>query len=466
MIYKPFKHQLASLKHNDKTPIVFDTSDAGTGKTAVRIWAFEKRRKKGGGCALIIGVRSTLRSVWAADFKKFAPALKVSVANADKREAAFDVNVDAYITNHDAVKWLAKQPASFFKRFTELIVDESPAFKHYTSQRSKALLKIVKHFKFRTLMTATPNSNTIVDVWHQALLLDDGKRLGRLFFPFRQSVCTPVQVGHSKNMIEWQDREGAEEAVFGLLSDIVIRHRLDDCADIPENHQYPLMYEMPSAQRRAYEEMKTTQLLNLGKTGMVTAVHAAAVATKLLQVASGAVYSAPDVYHVIDKGRYETILDLVEQRVHPLVLFLWKHQRDLLVAEATVRGLNFAVFDGNTSDNDRLAIVEAYQRGMYDVLFAHPKTVGHGQTLTRGTSTIWSSPTHDLEMFVQASSRQRRIGQTKKTETVVMLASDTADEWAYENCMNKDRRMSNLLGLFASLSSGAVTKPARKAVMA
>ncbi len=465
MIYKPFKHQVISLKHNDKTPIVFDTSDAGTGKTGVRVWAFQKRRKQGGGCALVIGVRSTLRSVWAADFKKFAPELKTSVADANNREAAFAVEADAYITNHDAVKWLAKQPPAFFARFSELIVDESPAFKHYTSQRSKALAKIVKHFKFRTLMTATPASNTIVDIWHQALLLDGGKRLGKLYFPFRQSVCTPIQVGHNKHAIEWVDKEGAEEAVFGLLSDIIIRHKLDDCADIPENHQYPLAYDMPPAQRKAYIEMQTTQLLRLKKDG-VTAVNAAAVATKLLQIASGAVYSAPDVYHVIDTGRYELILDLVEQRVHPLVLFQWKHQRDLLAAEADKRDLKYAIFDGQTSDSDRLAYVQRYQNGEFDFLLAHPKTVGHGQTLTRGTSTIWASPTHDLEMFIQASSRQRRIGQTQKTETMVILAEGSVDEWAYENCMNKDRRMGSLLGLFETLTAGAYTKPARKAVAA
>lgn len=456
MIYKPFKHQVVSLKHNDKTPIVFDMSDAGTGKTAVRIWAFEKRRKRGGGCALVIGIRSTLRSVWAADFKKFAPALKTVVANADNRAEAFATKADAYITNHDAVNWLAKQPKTFFARFSEIIMDESDAFKHYTSQRSKALAKIIKHFTYRAAMTATPNSRTIVDVWHQALLLDGGARLGKLYFPFRQSVCTPVQVGHGSKMIEWQDKDGAEEAVFSLLSDITIRHRLDDCADIPENHQYPLAYTMSAAQRRAYDEMAATQLLNLGKAGGITAINAAAVATKLLQVTSGAVYSSPDKYHVIDTGRYEMILDLVEQRVHPLVLFMWKHQRDLLVAEATRRGLKFAVFDGGTSDADRLAYVQRYQNGEFDVLFAHPKTVGHGQTLTRGTSTIWSSPTHDTAMFIQASSRQRRIGQTKKTETIVILAEDCeADAWAYENCMGKGARMANLLGMFETLTAGA-----------
>lgn len=458
----PMGHQAYSLKHGRTRPRVFDMSDAGTGKTAVRIWAFAERRKKSGGCMLVLGVRSTLRSVWAADVAKFAPHLTTSLCPAEKREAGFAVEADIYITNHDAVKWLAKQPAKFFAKFDDLVVDESPAYKHYNSQRSRAVLKIVKHFEHRALLTATPNSNTIVDVWHQALLLDDGARLGRLFHPFRQSVATPTQVGSKANMIQWVDKEGAEEAVFGLLADITVRHRLDDCADIPENHQYPLTWDMPLAQKKAYLEVEMTQLLDLGKAGKMTAINAAAVATKLLQVASGAVYTGSDKYHVVDTSRYEMILDLVVSRVHPLVLFQWKHQRDLLVIEAEKRSLKYAVFDGGTSDNDRAAIVTRYQQGIYDVLFAHPKTVGHGQTLTRGTSTIWASPTHDLEMAVQASSRQRRIGQTKKTETIIIVAEGTLDEWAYQNMLNKGARMSNLLDLFASMTPKIAAKPAGK----
>ena len=51
---KAFAHQLKSLKHDLTTPIVFDTSDPGTGKTFVAIKAFERRRKKKTGCALIL----------------------------------------------------------------------------------------------------------------------------------------------------------------------------------------------------------------------------------------------------------------------------------------------------------------------------------------------------------------------------------------------------------------------------
>lgn len=464
-----FAHQKVSLKHNETSDLVFDTSDAGTGKTYVRIKAFAKRRAKGAGCLLVVCPRSIMSTVWVADFKKFAPHLKVVVCTAAKRAEAFATPADVYITNHDATVWLAKQKPAFFKKFDELAIDESSAYKHHTSQRSKGALKISKHFRYRTCMTATPNSNTILDVFHQALLLDGGDRLGKLFYQFRGSVCTPEQQGHRQNMVKWVDREGAEEAVFSLLADIVIRHRLDDCADIPENHQYPMPYELSTAQKRAYMEMETTQMLTLAKAkGGVTAINAAAVATKLLQVASGAVYESSEKYHVIDRARYELVLDLCEQRIHPLVLFLWKHQRDLLVEQAEKRGLTYAVFDGNTSDDERLRIVQGYQAGVYDVLFGHPRSIGHGHTLTRGTSTIWASPTYDLELFVQASSRQKRLGQTQKTETLVIVAEGTLEEKVYEALMGKGVRMLNLLDLMSTVAPAAPAKKAtrKKAVPA
>lgn len=461
MTAKPFAHQNVSIKHNRTNPLVFDCSDPGTGKTFVRIAGFAERRKKGGGCLLVLAPRSLLRSVWANDIRKFAPHLTVSVADAANREKAFAADADVYVTNVDAVKWLAAQKPVFFKRFSELVIDESTAYKHHTSQRSKAAAKIAKHFTHRCCMTGTPSGNTITDIWHQVQILDGGQRLGFSFYKFRDAVCTPTQVGRSAQAIRWNDKEGAEEAVFGLLSDIVIRHKFEECVDIPANHQYPVEYELTPRQMRAYLEMEETQLLTLalpsvtarlkGQAPVMTAVNAAAVATKLLQIASGAVYNGMGSYEIIDRARYELILDLVEQRKHSLVFFLWKHQRDELVAEADRRGISFAVLDGNTSDRDRDEIVQGYQAGVYRTIFAHPKSAAHGLTFTRGTATIWSSPTYDLEVFKQGSKRQHRMGQTSKTETIVVIAKNTIEQKVYDAMLVKDARMTNLLDLFGSL---------------
>ncbi len=449
-----FRHQKKSLKHAEDNDVVFDCSDPGTGKTAVAIMDYARRRKKKGGAALVLAPRSLLRSTWFNDFKKFAPHLKVSVATAVDRGAMFDVDADVYVTNTDAAKWLAAQKPAFFKKFDTLIIDESSAYKHATTQRSKAAAKISKFFVYRRAMTGTPNGRSITDVFHQIFILDGGRRLGKSFFAFRNTVCEPKQVGRNANAIQWTDKDGAEEAVFGLIQDITIRHKFEDCTDIPACHRYTLPYQMTAKQRKAYDMMQDQQLLvltDMKKKGtIITAVNAAVVMGKLLQVASGAIYETPDKYHLIDDGRYKMVLDLVEERQHTLVFFHWKHQRDCMVDEAKKRGLRYAVLDGGTKDAEREAIVLKYQAGMLDVVFAHPKSAAHGLTFTRGATTIWASPTADLELYEQGSKRQHRIGQDKKTEVITILAEDSQDERVYHDIlMPKSKRMTNLLDLLA-----------------
>ncbi len=466
---KPFKHQSKSLKHAETTPRVFDCSDPGTGKTAVAIWAYERRlKRKQVRKALVLAPKSLLRSVWFNDFKKFAPAIRVVVSTAGKHEENFYQDADVYVTNIDAVKWLAKKPKTFFKDFDELIIDESSAYKHSNSQRSKAVAKIASHFKYRRAMTGTPNSNTITDVWHQVKIIDDGKHLGHSFFAFRNAVCIPTQVGKNANAIEWTDKPGAEEVVFGMLADIVVRHKFADCVDIPPNHKYNIPYQMTARQRTTYDQMQNNAIIAvygslnayaLAKlqgvaptpVSTVTAINAAALATKLQQIASGAVYEFPDKYHVIDTARYEMVLDLIEERKHSLTFFLWKHQRDLLLEEAERRGITYALIDGTVKDTERNEIVRAYQNGAFQTLFAHPRSAAHGLTLTRGTATIWASPTYDLEIFAQGSKRQHRLGQTQKTETIVVTAEDSIEQRVWETLLKKETRMNNLLDLFATL---------------
>ena len=230
----PFKHQTESIDYFRNTPRGLDLSDAGTGKTRVMIDLFAERRTAGGGCALVLGPKSLLETAWVDDINKFQPHLTTSVAYAQNREKAFNATeIDVFITNTDATRWLAKQKPAFFKRFDTLIVDEISYFKHRSSLRSRSLKKIIKYFKFRYGLTGTPNSNSICDLWHPAFTIDDGERLGTNFFHFRQTVATPVQVGPEAQMVKWEDKPGASAAVADLLSDISVRYLLEECHSFP-----------------------------------------------------------------------------------------------------------------------------------------------------------------------------------------------------------------------------------------
>lgn len=451
MTFPLFDHQKKSVDFMRTHERVLDASDPGTGKTRVQIELFAERRRNGGGCALVIAPKSLLRSAWENDFAKFAPGISVSVAQAKGRAQAFARPADVYVTNVDATKWLMEQRPEFFARFDTLILDELSAFKHHTSLRSKALNKIKGYFKYRYGLTGTPNSNGITDIWNQIYILDDGQRLGKSFYKFRNMTQTPSQAGPAANMLKWEDKPGAEQAVGELIKDMTVRHKFEECLDVPENFETETPFFMSPGQATVYKTFKRDALLALESGEVISSVNAAGVANKLLQIASGATYTGDaNKYAVVDPSRYEMIADLVEARQHSVVFFHWRHQRDLLMEEFTKRGITFAVIDGSVKEQDRMEAVKDYQNGFYRVMLAHPASAAHGLTLTRGTTTIWASPTYNLEHWLQGNRRTYRAGQTQRTETISILAKGTIEELVYQRLADKNVKQINILELLNS----------------
>jgi SNF2 family DNA or RNA helicase len=445
-----FKHQQSSIEFFRDQPRGLDLSDAGTGKTRTQIDLFAERRANGGKCALVIAPKSLLEAAWGDDILKFAPHLEVSIAYAHNRQKAFDTNADLYITNTDATNWLAKQPDSFFERFDTLIIDELSTFKHRTSNRSKALAKIRKHFKFRYGLTGTPNSNSILDIWHQAFVIDDGERLSDEYFRFRYTTTTPRQVGPSPQMMKWEDKPGASTAVANLLADIAVRYRLEECHDIPENHIYKVPFTLSSEMHKAYKEMERHAILMLEDGKVIDAVNAAVVTQKLLQIASGAIYDESGSIVHLENSRYKLVRDLVAARNHSLVFFIWKHQARFLEKLLKEDEIPYCKIDGTTKDKAK--VVREFQQGYYQVCLAQPQSAAHGLTLTRATTAIWASPTYNLEHFIQGNHRIYRAGQDRKTETILVTAKGTIEPRVDQILTTKDRRQMDFLHMLQELA--------------
>lgn len=442
-------HQQETFKLYQQKPRILDFSDAGTGKTRAALEAFRLRRRAGGGAALVIAPKTLLETAWAKEIRKFCPDLKYSIAYAHNRAARFEYDVDVYITNTDAARWLAQQPASFFEGLDTLIIDEMSDFKNKDSMRSKALKKIVKHFDYRSGLTATPTSNTIADIWHQAYLIDDGERLGKSYYHFRNAVQAQVPNPKFPRYSIWVDKEGSQAAVNALLKDITIRHQFEDVMPhVPENVEYFAEYDPPAKLLKAYEELKREAIYIAEKGEEVSAVNAAVLRQKLLQLSSGAVYAEDGSVAVIDQARYEYISDLVAQRPYSVVFYAWQHQREQIAQQLDKRKISYAVIDADTKDHDRGRIVDQYQAGDYRTILMHPKTGAHGLTLTKGTSVLWASPVDRADWLVQGKHRVYRGAQDKKTEMVMVCANHTLERAVYTHTSNKRFSMEELLALF------------------
>jgi len=452
----PYDHQAETAEYWVNHPLMFCTSDPGTGKTRAIVDGFNASRqfKKR---MIVFAPLSILEVSWLADIQQFAPHLTAAVARGSKRLTILQQDVDIVIVNHDSVKWLLAQLDKYpdlFKDFTHLAVDESTAFKNSTSQRSKAMAKFRFSVPFThvTMMTGTPDSNGVCDLWHQAYLLDKGKRLGNKFFHFRNIMCYAQQTGPKPEMRKFIDHDDAGDKCATMLEDITIRHELEQCMDMPEQVIHDQILEVPKKVWTAYNELMRHGYLEMGEE-VVNPINAGAKVRKLLQLLSGAVYDEDGKAVFIHKERYQYIIDLILERPHQsLVAFNWKHERDALVELAEKANIVYGVIDGNASAHERKRIVEEYQAGKIKVIFAHPQSAGHGLTLTKGLTTIWASPVYNAEHYVQFNRRQYRAGQTLRTEIIRIAYAGTHELEVYRQLDSKVASMDDLLELFRDLT--------------
>lgn len=446
-----YAHQLVTADFMESHPRFFNTSDPGTGKTAATLEGY--RRTKTGKC-LVLAPLSILTPSWGEDISRFTDfSYMIAHGSAAKREKAMRANCDVVVTNHDAVNWIIKD-LSLLDGFDQLIIDEFPAFKNPQSQRSKAVRKLTDAIEKVCMLSGTPNSRSILDLWYPSFLLDKGQRLGRKFWAFRSQVCEPVQVSPNAMHVSWVDKPGIELEVGDLVKDITLRFRFEDCVDIPANTVRTMELQMPPFIRTAYENFLHDSYLET-EGGVLTAIHAGARVRKGLQILSGAVYDGSGEVLRIHDERYQLVMELVQQRKQSLVAFNFTHERQALVRIAEANGVRYGVIDSSASVSQRNKIVVDFQAGELDVIFAHPQSAAHGLTLTAGTATIWCSPTYNAEHYQQFNKRIYRAGQTERTETIRIAYAGSKEIEVYEKLDDKMLRMESLLEFFQINSQAA-----------
>ena len=440
----PYAHQSETTQFILNNPKCLITSDPGTGKTRAVLDAIQQLK----GRTLVIAPLSILEAAWVEDIIKFTPNMTYGVAYAKNRQKVFaDTTTDVVITNFEAVNFLIKNK-QVLKGFTTLVIDEFTAFKNRTAKRSKNMKNLSTLFDNRIAMSGTPNSNTILDVWHPVFLVDEGQRLGARYYAFRHQACTSKFNGFAN---EWIDKPGIEETVADLLKDICIRYALADCIDLPDKIVRKINTKLTPTIQKMYKLLAEESVLYT-KSGTVNAVHAGARVKKLLQLVTGAVYDEDSVVQFVHQERYDIVMTLVAQRAHSLVAFNWKHERDALIKIADREGITYELIDGSVPAHKRVDIVQRYQAGQIQVLFCHPQSAGHGLTLTKANTVIWCSPTYNAEHFQQFNQRIYRAGQTQKTETILIAAKDTWEPEVYKKLNGKLGKMENLLHVLKEIT--------------
>lgn len=442
MHYEPHDYQKYATEKIIELPACALFMEMGLGKTVSTLTAideliydrFEVEK------VLVIAPYRVADDTWTTETEKWdhLQHLRVSkvLGSAAQRIAALQAEADIYVINRENVTWLVE---TLGKRwlFDMIVVDELSSFKSNSAKRFKSLRTVRPLAKRFVGLTGTPAPNGLLDLWPQVYLIDRGERLGKTYTGYKDRYFYP---GKRNGFVvySWTPKEGAKEAIEQKLSDICISMKAEDYLKLPDKIINDVYVSLDHQEMQKYHELEREKLMELeGKE--ITALSAAAVWGKLLQLANGAAYDndgsvIPFHYRKLDA--LEGIIN--ESSGHPVLVFYnFRHDYERLMER-------FRTYRPRTLKRQK--DIRDWNAGTIPLLLAQPASMGHGLNIQAGGHIIvWFGLNPSLELYLQANARLYRQGQTEAVIIHRLITKGTVDEDVVKKLLIKDGTQDGLM---------------------
>ena len=423
--HRPFEHQKATAAFLTMNRKGFCFNEQGTGKTASAIWAADfLMKEKQVRRVLVICPLSIMDSAWRADLFTFAMHRSVDIAHGspEKRRKIINGDAEFVIINYDGIE-IAQDD---IKRagFDLIIVDEATHYKNAQSKRWKALYEIVEQDTWLWMMTGTPAAQSPLDAFGLAKMIRS-KEVPRYYSAWREMVMMKI------TNFKWVPKPSSIKLVHDALQP-AIRYTKEQCLDLPEMTYVKREVELTSQQKKYYKLVRD-QMTTVAAGEQVTAVNAAIVMNKLLQISSGAVYADSGETVEFDiKNRYKVLCEVIEEASQKVLVFVpFKHSIQHLSEKLTKDGITNGVIAGDVNVTKRTELFKQFQTtDSPRVLIIQPQAAAHGVTLTAANTIVWWGPVSSLETYAQANARVHRQGQRHPC-TVVQLEGSVVERRLY-----------------------------------
>jgi len=462
---KPYKHQLTALEKswNKETYAYF--MEMGTGKTKVLIdnvsMLYDKGKIDG---ALIVAPKGVIKTWYEqelpthlVDHIENVTVLwqpNITKGQQEKLESLFETETALHILVMNVEAFSTDKGMKFASKFlnshkTLMAIDESTTIKTPTAKRTKNIISLSKHAKYKRIMTGSPVTKNPLDLYTQCLFLDPFLLDFQSYYAFRNRYAVmksmhvrgrTIQVVHAfQNLAELSDK----------LQGFSYRVLKEDCLDLPPKNFTKRHIVLTSDQRKIYEQMKKTALATLN--GKVTST--VTVLTQLMrlhQITCGHFTADDGSTQLIPNNRITELMNVLEETEGKAIIWA-NYQRDITnIIESIVEkyGPGSVVdYYGLTPQEERQENIKKFQNDKNcRFIVGTPQTGGYGITLTQANTVIYYSNGYDLEKRLQSEDRAHRIGQTKSVTYVDLITEDTVDEKIVKALRDKINIASEVMG--------------------
>jgi SNF2 family DNA or RNA helicase len=455
---KPYGHQLDALKASWDKEVFAYFMEMGTGKSKVLLDNAAILYDKGEINALLLIAPKGVYKNW---FDSEIPTHLVdhidkkmvlwkssdkSIKQIKKLNTLFEpgsdlriliMNVESFSSGNGsefAYKFLSAHPKSM------VAIDEATTIKTPTSNRTKNILKLSNHCKYRRILTGSPVTKSPLDLYSQCAFLDPWLLDHQSFYTFkaRYSICKKIQVnGRQIEIVVGYRNLGELSEKIKTFSQRVLK---EDCLDLPEKTFVKHYVELTKEQKKVYEQMKKEAIAFLdGK--MQSSATVMTQLMRLHQITCGHFTADDGTIKDLPCSRLGELMDILEKIEGKTIIWShYTHDVKRIIAEIKkVYGEDSVVdYYGATDTDSRSANIKKFQtddKCRFFVGTTH--TGGYGITLTAGSNMVYFSNGYDLEKRQQSEARIDRIGQTKKMTYIDIMAQDTIDERIVKALRNK-----------------------------
>ena len=350
---------------------------------------------------------------------------------------------------------------------TMLVLDESTDIKNPSAMRTKNLLKISIHSKYRRILTGTPVTQSPLDIFTQYNFLDSEILQTSSYYGFKNRYAIQKERRFSdRTFMEVVGYIRLDELV-SLIEPYSYRITKAECLDLPEKLYTKRYVELSPTQKTLYQTLKKELIVELNGQVMSTPL----ALTKLLrlqQIVGGFFVPDADINDTIDleddnaeniniipnqgmisitpqpidkvNPRIESLVNLLENtcgkaiiwaRFRPEISSICTRLREKFGEESVVE------YRGGVDRDVKIKNIEAFQNNDKVKYFVATRAGAKGLTLTTATTVIYYSNTYSLEDRLQSEDRAHRIGQKNNVTYIDFIAKDTMDEKIVETLRAK-----------------------------
>ena len=430
-------YQKRAVNHQCTRPHSMLWLDMGLGKTIVTLTSIAHLIGTGflRGVVIVAPIR-VIRLVWRQEAAKWEHTkhlrFSMMTGTRDQRTRALLRPADIWLINYENLGWLAEVLDTYFVSkskpmpFNGVVWDEISKMKNSTTNRVKAVRKVLPAFDWTTGLTGTPASNGYKDLHGQFLVVDKGQRLGVSKTAFKTRFYK--KAGPYKE-VPYPD---TEETIKNLIGDITLEMSAEDYNKLPDLIVNNVEVEMPDEVRSKYEQMEREFFTVLDSGKELEVFNSAALTNKCLQFSNGAVYpvAGMPLWEPVHDAKLDALEEIIDEAQGSPVLCAYAYRSDAERIMQRFKSLDPINLTECKSEGSLTAAMARWKSGQCALMIGHPASMGHGIDGLQhaGRTLVWFGLNWSLDLYEQFNARVRRQGQGASVVCHHIMCRDTLDQ--------------------------------------